>query len=264
MRLYIVCDVSKISGVLCGGCPHPPWFWFPDLEKDELRVQMSACVNAAAEEAFGAGATELLVHEACPVDMFSLHEDVRLIRGAQTLYVDESFAGIVFVGQGLTRHLESSTGSETNITQVTLNGTVVDELAICALYAGSFGVPVLLAQGDAQCVSRLRSFLPDLAAVESLDGALARSIREVDGLAPARLEGRVEVQFTFESETLAEWHLRLPNVVRVDARTTAVHAGDAREAFDAYRRCGLVAAVDWFQAKGIHKAGAIEKAGKKK
>lgn len=37
LKVYLMCDVSRISGILGGGNGLPPWYWFPELEKDDLR-----------------------------------------------------------------------------------------------------------------------------------------------------------------------------------------------------------------------------------
>ncbi|MBU0715980.1 MAG: M55 family metallopeptidase [Verrucomicrobia bacterium] len=254
MKLYIVCDVSRISGILGGGNGLPPWFWFPDLEKDDLRIEMTGKINGAARVARQIGATEILVHEACPVDMVSLDEEVKLIRGGSRLYLDKSFAGIAFIGQGLAKHVASSNGIENNIRKIEFNGHEVDEMTICSLYAGSIGVPTICASGDSGCFKILKRFMPGLITHKNSWQAMTSGLEKIGKARPIALRGRIEITFHFGSETLATMHTRLSNVVKTGKTTTRVRATNMPEAFDAYCSCGLVASVDWLNSPNVHKS----------
>lgn len=282
LKIYIMTDVSRISGILGGGNGLPPWFHFPELEKDDLRIAMSREINQAVRAALRAGASEILVHEACPVDLLSLDEDVKLIRGGNRLYLDKSFAGIAFIGQGIAQHLVSSTGVEKNIRKIEFNGRAVDEMTICALYALSKGVPTLCASGDRACMKNLKRFMPGLIIHEDAERAMRMGLQKSgrkrgqyltgrDGVPPSAdarngvppkiktieqiLNSRIDITFHFGSEVLANMHTRLPNAEKTGTRTTRVRTANMAEAFAAYCSSGLVASVDWLDNPNIHKSG---------
>lgn len=254
MKIYLMCDVSRISGILGGGNGLPPWYWFPELEKDGLRLKMAQEINLAVRAALRAGATETLVHEACPVDMLSLDEDVKLVRGGRRLYLDKSFAGIAFIGQGIAKRVVSSNGIENNIRKIELNGHAVDEMTICALYAGSIGVPVLCASGESACFKNLKRFMPGLIVHKNSEQAMIHGLANMAKIKSITIRGRIAIAFHFGSETLATMHTRLPNVVKTGKITTRVRAGNMQEAFDAYCSSGLVASVDWLNNPNLHKS----------
>lgn len=254
MKVYIMCDMSRISGLLSGGNGLPAWYWFPELEKDELRIRMANEVNNAARGARAGGAKEIMAHEACPVDMIALDEEVQLVRGGKKLYLDKSFSGIAFVGQGMARNVVSSNGMEKNIRKIEFNGQEVDEMTIGALYAGSIGVPTICASGDQDCFRKIRRFIPDLEVEKNIEAAMKRSLGNIEKFKPVSIQGKVDIIFHFGLETLANMHARLPNVTKAGKKTTVVHAGGIKVAFDAYCSCGLVASVDWLDNPNIHKS----------
>lgn len=249
-----MCDVSRISGLLGGGNGLPPWYWFPELEKDELRVKMTNEVNKAARIALQAGAKEILAHEACPVDLISLDEEVKLVRGGRRLYFDKSFSGIAFVGQGIAQNVTTQNGLEKNLEKIEFNGREVDEMTICALYAGSIGIPVICASGDNRCFKKINRFIPGLKTEKDCKLAMKQGLENIDKIKPITLRGKIDITFHFGSETLATMHARFPNVVKTGKKTTAVHTNNINEAFNAYCSCGLVAAVDWLNNPNIHKS----------
>ena len=249
-----MCDVSRISGLLGGSNGLPAWYWFPELEKDVLRIRMAHEVNNAAQAALQAGATEILVHEACPVDMVALDEEIRLIRGGRRLYLDKSFTGIAFVGQGIARKVTAQNGIEKNLQAIEFNGRAVDEMTICALYAGSIGVPVLCASGERSCFKKIERFIPGLITAKDSRLAMKQGLENIAKIKPITLRSKIDITFHFGSETLAIMHTRLPNVTKTGKRTTVVHAKTMQEAFDAYCSCGLVASVDWLKNPNIHQS----------
>lgn len=247
-------DISRVSGILGGSNGLPPWHWYPALDGDRLRLAMTRAINCTARAALRAGAREIMVHEACPLDLFSLDKEIKLIRGGSTLYLDKTFAGIAFVGQGIARRVKSPLGIDKNIRRVKLNGQEADEASVFALYAGALGVPVLFASGAAGSLKLIRRFIPGLITDRDPGRAAERGLAAMDRAMPVTLRGAITVEFTFGSETLANMHARLPNARRTGTLTTAVRAKDMRAAFEAYRALGLVAAVDWLANKHIHKS----------
>jgi D-aminopeptidase len=274
MKIYLLGDVSRISGILGGGNGLPPWYWFPKLARDDLRLKMTAEINKAAKAALRAGATEILAHEACPMDIVSLDEEVKLIRGGSRLYLDKSFAGIAFIGQGIAQHAASANGIENNIRKIEFNGLEVDEMTICALYAFSQGVPTLCASGADGCFKNLKKFMPDMIIHKDAEQAMTKGLekfyvgpllaeavrsdrRAASGGPTKKLispRGKIDMTFHFGSEELADMHALFSNVVKTGKTTTRVRAGNMPEAFAAYCSSGLIAAVDWLKNPNVHKS----------
>ena len=250
VKLYIMADVSRISGVLWGGLGVPPWYGFPSLEGDEPRLAMTELVNGAVRGARAAGVSECVIHEACPLYWPTL-EDASVVRGGETLYLDDSFAGIAFVGQGLARDAHSRAGVETNLEMITWNGRRVDELTMCALYAGALGVPTVMVHGQSGVLEIIRKWLPDVPVAADVESGLQENLRQKCFCRPV-LTGEVTTRFRFRVPPLANFHVRLPGVSRVDPVTTETRAPGVREAFAQYCSVGLVAVADWLKSPLMH------------
>lgn len=150
--------------------------------------------------------------------------------------------------------MTSSNGQENNLKKIEFNGREADEMTICALYAGSLGVPTICASGENSCFKRLKQFIPDLHVKKDSRLAMKQGLDNIDKIMPITIGGKIKMTFHFGPETLATMHARLPNVTKTGKRTTVVHAKNINEAFDAYCSCGLVASVDWLNNPNVHKS----------
>ncbi|HNS33513.1 MAG TPA: M55 family metallopeptidase [bacterium] len=251
MKLYIMTDVSRISAVLWGGLGLPPWFNFPELAGDKLRLSMTETVNRAVRGARAAGISECVVHEACPLDWPSL-DDVSVVRGGETLYLDGSFAGIAFVGQGLVGHVRSTTGVETNLQEIKWNGRRVDELTIFALYAGALGIPTVMVHGASCVLETLLKWMPDAPVGEDVENELTANLLNGRFCRPVLPNGEITTSLRFRVPQLANFHALLPGVNRIDDVTTETHSAGVAGAFADYCRSGLAAVADWLENTGVH------------
>jgi D-aminopeptidase len=244
-KLYLVSDLSSVSGLLWGGCGLPAWHGVPALQDDQLRHQMSLVVNEAVDVAVQCGVDEILVHEACPLDLEILHPATRIIRGSKSLYLDHTFSGLCFLGQGLTASIPFPDNYPKNLRNIQLNGTEVDELTIMALYAATLNVPVILAHGEESSFQHLKKYVPALMVSSIIDSVLRENLDSLDALPKPVVQGPIEMEYIFDSPVFADMHCRLPGVRRISDLATAVSAKNMQEAFASYCAVGLVAAVDW-------------------
>ncbi len=207
---------------------------------------MAKLINQVVDVAVNEGITEVLVHEACPVDMESLHPEAKLIRGAKTFYFDESFVGIAFVGQGITGSVKKTKTYRPGLVQVRFNDNEVDEITIACLYAGHFGIPLLLAHGKPSAFRILKNFLPSLVIAEkNIKQVLRKGLKNPQKSQIATMHGRITVQFHFANPLLAEMHSIFPKVRRIDNCITSISSKDIKEALFSYCSTGLLVAADW-------------------
>lgn len=242
-KLYLVCDLSTISGILWGGCGLPAWYNIRQFQNDNLRRRMTMLINETIAFALNSGIIEFVIHETCPVDLEILHSEAKLIRGAKTLYIDRTFAGIAFIGQGITKDILPDCPSR-NIKRTILNGKEVDELTLFALYAGYFGVPVVLAHGEKTAFNNLLRFVPDITIHNKVDG-LQANLKNKSNKLTAVIKGKVELGFDFSKPIFADFHCRFPDVHRVSKTKTVVFTENIKSAFESYCAAGIIEVIDW-------------------
>jgi D-amino peptidase len=169
--------------------------------------------------------------------------------------LDASFDGAIFLGyhakagdpDGFLAH----TGSGI-VKGLWMNDVEVGEGGMNAAFAGSLGVPVILASGDSAAAAELSKLLgtetvttktaetPSSARMphaekvrallaEGVDRALARL--ELDGFEPLDVGEPVRVRMRVDTTTRAEVLLSIPGMSRVDGFTVAYTATDADQAY---------------------------------
>lgn len=163
MKVYIACDAEGISGV----------FRPPD-EIPEIRTLMTRDVNAAIAGARAGGAREIVVwdmHNGGKTLLYEeLEEGAEYIQGSPPVQrlpgLDSSFAGVFLVGyhamQGTAGAVCDHTMSSATWQHLWINGVMLGEVGQDALWAGRFGVPVLLVTGDDKVCAEARALLGDI------------------------------------------------------------------------------------------------------
>lgn len=174
MRVYISADMEGVSGVVHADQTDP--------KNDQYARAcdlMVGDVNATVEGALAAGATYVLVNDSHwnmrNLRIEQLHPAAELISGSPKPFsmvqgLDRSFDAAFFVGyhamSGSTPATIDHTYTEDSIYRVTINGRVVGELGINALFAGYYGVPVVLVSGDQTLAAEARALLGTVTTVE--------------------------------------------------------------------------------------------------
>ena len=163
MKIYISCDAEGISGI------HRP----PE-EIPEYRTLMTRDVNAAVAGARAGGATEIVVwdmHDGGKTLLYEeLDEGAEYVMGSPHVErfpgLDRSFAGVFMVGYhamaGTTHAVCDHTMSSSMWQHLWINGVMLGEVGLDALWAGRFGAPVLLVTGDDKVCAEARALLGDL------------------------------------------------------------------------------------------------------
>lgn len=163
MKIYIACDAEGISGV----------YRRPD-EIAEIRTMMTRDANAAVAGARAAGASEIVVwdlHNAGKTLLYEeLEEGAEYVQGGPHVEslpgLDSSFAGVLLIGYhamaGTARAVCDHTISSATWQHIWINGMMLGEVGLDALWAGRLGVPVLLVTGDDKVCAEARALLGDI------------------------------------------------------------------------------------------------------
>lgn len=173
LKVFISIDMEGLAGVVTSTDVSPTG---PDYA--HFRAIMAAEANAAAEGAFAAGATEVLVRDSHGSKQNLLPGDVnpraRLLRGQgvgpknMMEGIDKTFGAVVFVGyhakagtpNAILEH--TSTG---NVVDLSINGVSLPEAGYNAMVAGLYDVPVVFIAGDRAVVDQVRGLLGPIEAV---------------------------------------------------------------------------------------------------
>lgn len=261
MRVYISADMEGASGVV-----HDDQTMPGASEYDRACALMVGDVNAAVEGALRGGASEVVVNDSHwsmrNIKIEDLHPQAHLISGSPKPFsmvqgLDDSFDAAFFVGYhgmaGTAASIIDHTYSNV-IHRVFINGREVGELGINALFAGHFGVPVVLVSGDQSLAAEARALLGDgVTAVEvkqacSRNGALClplpesrRRITEAAAVAlqnlpePLRPEPSLELKVELAKSSGADMAAMLPGSERVGARTVVYRTDNYITLYQAWR-----------------------------
>ena len=263
MRVFMSADMEGVTGVV-----HADELTKGHADWERARQWMTNDVIAAAEGAFAAGATEIVVtdgHAGMRNLLFDqLPAGVIAHRGpasgrvmCQVEGLDGSFDCVLLVGyhsmagsDGLLSH----TWHGGMITQFRLDGRPIGETAITASIAGHHGVPVVLAVGDQYLAAEAAATVPGITTVTvkettGVQNARCRSTAEtvpeiraaaeaavldrswVSPLSPPT-PARIELELVSIRQARQMERFRSDVVERLGPTTVAFEAADVVEAFD--------------------------------
>ncbi len=227
------------------------------FEYQKGRQLMTAEVNAAIEGCLEAGAGEIVVADAhgnaqnlIPDE---LHEAALLIRSfprpmMQVEGIDESFAGVIFIGyhpkDGTATANLSHTFMGGTIFEIRINGTPVSESIFNAAVVGSMGVPVIMVAGDQNITKEAVDTFGPVETVETKQSigwysakarhpkVICREIKEkakkaverVGELKPFTFAPPLKMEITFKNIYDAETWGYLPWVERTSGKTILVES----------------------------------------
>src|ERR1041384_5105591 len=170
MKIYISADMEGIVGVVTNEQLGPQGF-----EYNRFREFMTAEVNAAAQAALDAGATEVVISDSHGNGQNLLIEklprQVTIVRSwprplMMMQGIDESFDGAIFIGYHASTTnpagVRAHTISSARLADVRLNGTSMPEAGINAAIAGYFNVPVIMISGDDVIVKEATGLLGNI------------------------------------------------------------------------------------------------------
>jgi D-amino peptidase len=227
------------------------------FEYQKGRQLMTAEVNAAIEGCLEAGAGEIVVADAhgnaqnlIPDE---LHEAALLIRAfprplMQVEGIDESFAGVIFIGyhpmDGTAEANLSHTFMGGTIFEIKVNDTPVSEAIFNAAVVGSMGVPVIMVAGDQNVTKEAVDTFGPVETVQTKESIgwysakarhpnlICKEIKEkatkavgrIGELKPFTFEPPLEMEITFKNIYDAETWGYLPWVERTSGKTILVES----------------------------------------
>ena len=274
MRVFISADMEGISGVVHGeelSQGNAGW--------ERARRWMTGDVIAAAEGAFAAGASEVVVVDGHAGMRNLLFDDlpagVIAHRGpaagrtmCQVEGLDSSFSCVLLVGyhsMAGTDGMLSHTWHGGVVGQFRLNGRPIGETAITAAVAGHHGVPVVMVTGDQYVADEASRFVSGITTVtvkhttgrqnarclplptttDMIRSAAAHAVRDRGSVAPLVVEAPSIIEIDTLSHRQADRIERFVDVERVDVRTVRIKAHDVPSAF---QRAWLAVEVADFEA----------------
>lgn len=264
MKLWICTDMEGLAGVdRWDQCYHP------DDDAPEYRDgldQLTADTNAAIAGAFDAGATEVMVldgHGRNGNRGFTADLDPRArkvwIASRRPLRwegLDASVDAVAMVGQhamaGTIHGFLDHTQVPKTLCRYKVNGIEVGEMGQFALYAGSFGVPLVYVTGDeALCDEARRQFshalstptkrgtgwatcqLYDTTEVRaSIRRDIATALKSIDRRNAFTLPAPITVEVEWAWSEHADRLAAVPGVTRIDARTVAWTIDNPADIYD--------------------------------
>ncbi len=261
-RIFIVTDMEGVDGV-----NNAEEQLLPGQRRyEETRRLLTAEVNAAAEGAFLAGASRVVIldgHDGSrSLSVDEIHPRAELIQGhptPPTYYLAErAFDGLMFVGQHAMAGAKNAVLAHSQnfgVERITINGKPVGEIGQAAAIAGYFHIPVIMLSGDQAACDEVRDLQPkaEVVAVKHLAGtgstwslshpvareriraAAERAVRRISEFAPWRVAEPVELKIELYPEArgvpTAVLNSRDPN--RQFAPHTVIYRG--RTVLEAYQ-----------------------------
>ena len=250
LKVFISVDMEGISGI---GTPKMTSGSGKDYGLG--RELTTADVNTVVDAIFEHGPAEILVNDSHGDMQNVLHtlldERVQYIQGnikplGMVEGLDESFDAVILLGHharaGTENGFIAHTGSG-SVKGLWLNGVEVGEAGLNAYYAGSLGVPVVLAQGDstfADQISQLfdvhtvvtkyaigsmvaRLIHPEVARAR-LHSTTLEALASLNSATPIAVQEPMTVRMRFATTTRADILQAIPGMHRIDGWTVEYEA----------------------------------------
>ncbi|MGC3943676.1 MAG: M55 family metallopeptidase [Chryseolinea sp.] len=238
------------------------------------RKLMTAEVNAVVAAIFESGPAEIVVNDSHGDMQNLLHTQldsrVQYIQSnikplGMSQGLDNTFSGAIFIGYhamaGTENGFLAHTGSGV-VKGLWINGTEVGEGGLNAYYAGSLGVPVLLASGDKTFTEEIKKLItprtvvtkeaignnaakllhPDVV-IKELQAQTKAAIKDPNKPKPLPVSGPVEFKIKVDTPTRADIAMSIPGMKRIDGFTVSYQARDMAEAYKLIRV--IYKYIDW-------------------
>ena len=262
MKIFISADIEGVA------CVTDFSEIFPGSGAYQMACNwMTAEVNAAAEGAFEAGATKVIVADSHSnfrnIIPDALHPDILLVRGApRPLHMmqglDKNCDAIFFIGYHARYSAINGVLGHTFMEQISearLNGKVISETGFNAAVASHFGVPVALVSGDDVIAKEVEQILPHaeriitkkglgLLSVKSLTPAKSqekiragaiKALGRLDEMQASKEEKPVKLELDFGNSFMPLIVADIPGIEMVGERTVSYTAPDMVELTKIFR-----------------------------
>lgn len=257
LKIYISADMEGVVGVVTADQLGPQGF-----EYNRFREFMTEEVKAAAEAAFEAGATEVVISDSHGngenLLIEKLPKNVTVVRSwprplMMMQGIDETFDGAIFIGYHASTNnlagVRAHTISSARLADVRLNGTSMPEAGINAAIAGYFNVPVIMISGDDVIVKEATDLLGNIEgavvkwaisfhAAKTLTPEIAydlirqktrKAIARIKEFKPYKIAQPVQLDVRFKAYRPAELLAYLPIVERTDSHSIRFRGKDIIE-----------------------------------
>ena len=247
MKIYISADMEGIVGVVTNEQLGPQGF-----EYNRFREFMTAEVNAAAQAAFDAGATEVVISDSHGNGQNLLIEklprQVTVVRSwprplMMMQGIDETFDGAIFIGYHTstnnTAGVRAHTISSARLADVRLNNLSMPEAGINAAIAGHFNVPVIMISGDDAVIKEVTGLLGNIegavvkwaygfhsartltpeVALDLIREKVQRAISRLKEFKPYKVKAPVQLDVRFKNYRPSEMLSYLSIVERTDSHS---------------------------------------------
>jgi D-amino peptidase len=257
LKIYISADMEGVVGVVTADQLGPQGF-----EYNRFREFMTEEVKAAAEAAFEAGATEVVISDSHGngenLLIEKLPKNVTVVRSwprplMMMQGIDETFDGAIFIGYHASTNnlagVRAHTISSARLADVRLNSTSMPEAGINAAIAGYFNVPVIMISGDDVIVKEATDLLGNIEgavvkwaisfhAAKTLTPEIAydlirqktrKAIARIKEFKPYKIAQPVQLDVRFKAYRPAELLAYLPIVERTDSHSIRFRGKDIVE-----------------------------------
>ncbi len=230
------------------------------------RKLMTAEVNAVVAAIFEQGPAEIVVNDSHGDMQNLLHVEldprVEYIQSnikplGMVQGLDATFNGIIFIGYhamaGTENGFLAHTGSGV-VKGLWINGVEVGESGLNSFFAGSVGVPVILASGDKTFSEEIKKLIPVRTVVtkeaigtsaaklvhpeivrKALQTEVKTALKDMSKSKPLAVSGPVEFKIKVDQPTRADIAMSIPGVKRVDGFTVSYQAKNMEEAYKLIR-----------------------------
>ncbi len=257
LKLFISVDMEGIGGIgtskmTSGG-----------KDYDTGRKLMTDEVNAVVAAIFETGPATIVVNDSHGDMQNLLHtqldprveyiqSNIKPLGMVQGL--DSSFDGVIFIGYhamaGTENGFLAHTGSG-SVKGLWINGTEVGEGGLNTFFAGSVGVPVILASGDKTFGEEIKKLIPSAHTVttkEAIGGSAAKllhpdvvkkalqsetkaALKDLKSAKPQPVQNPIEFVLKVDAPTRADVAMGIPGMKRIDGYTISYQAKDMDEAY---------------------------------
>jgi D-amino peptidase len=261
LKIFISVDMEGIGGIGTSAMTSTG-----GKDYDTGRRLMTEEVNAVVAAIFETGTAQVVVNDSHGDMQNLLHtqldprveyiqSNIKPLGMVQGL--DNSFDGIIFIGYhamaGTENGFLAHTGSG-SVKGLWLNGVEVGEGGLNTYFAGSVGVPLLLAAGDRAFTEEIKKLAATRTVVtkEAIGASAAKllhpevvkrelqsqvkaAIRDIKSAKPLAVPQAIEFRIKVDSPTRADIAMGIPGMKRVDGFTVSYQARNMEEAYKLIR-----------------------------
>lgn len=185
MKIYISADIEGVNGI-----HHWDETNSNNPKYQEFKKQMAKEVEMACIGAHEAGAKEIYVKDAhdsaMNLSLQDLPDYVTLHRGwegnlcSMMAGLDETFDAVIFIGYHSPSRSDGNTLSHTmsssSIVHIKINGRIISEFDINAMYATTKGVPIAFLSGDFNLTKLVKATNPHITTVATKIGQYGATV----------------------------------------------------------------------------------------